>query len=159
MAADGRVLDEGLAHLYARALLAIARAEDELALEVGLRLVARVEARSGRPVSLDDLLLAEPLDPAELAAQVRAQAGPFRGAGLHPGELAAMIATDAIAVVLAKGHVSEAEARELLRVAAALGCSADDVRRMSPHLAPFLAALDEAISFDAPPLRARRTRP
>ena len=154
MAADRRILDVGLAHLYARALLAIARAEDELPLEVGLRLVARVEARSGRPVSLDDLLLAEPLDPAELAAQTRAQAGPFRGAGLHPSELAAMIVADGIAVVLAKGHVSEAEARELLRFAAALGCSADDVRGMSPHLAPFLAALDEVISFEPAAPRA-----
>jgi hypothetical protein len=148
VAADRRILDVGLAYLYARAVLAIARADDEISLEEGLRLVARLEARSGRPVSLDDLLLAEPLDPAELAAQLRAQASPFRGAGLHPSELAAMIVSDSIAVVLAKGHVSEEEARELLKFAVALGCSVDDVRRMSAHLAPFLAALDETISFE-----------
>lgn len=147
MGADRRILDVGLAHLYARAVLAIARADDEIELEEGLRLVARVEARSGSPVSLDDLLLAEPLDPAEFAAQLRTSTSPFRGAGLHPSELAAMIVTDSIAVVLAKGHVSEEEARELLKFAAALGCSVDDVRRMSDHLAPFLAALDGSIAL------------
>jgi hypothetical protein len=131
-------------------VLAIARAGGALELEVGLRLVARLEARSGRPVSLDDLLLADSLDPAELAAQLRTSASPFRGAGLHPSELAAMIVGDSIAVVLAKGHVSEEEARELLRFAVALGCSVDDVRGMSAHLAPFLAALDEQISFEPP---------
>ena len=151
MAADRRILDAGLAHLYARAVLAIARADDEIELEEGRRRVAHLEARSGQPVSLADLLLAEPLDPAELAAQLRASAGPFRGAGLHSSELAEMIVTDSIRVVLAKGHVSEEEARELLRFAVALGCSVDDVRRMSEHLTPFLAALDETISFEPSP--------
>jgi hypothetical protein len=158
VAADRRILDIGLVHLYERAVLAIARAGGEIAIEQGLRLVARLEARSGGPVSLDDLLLAEPLDPAELAAQLRASASPFRSAGLHTSELAAMIITDAIAVVLAKGYVSEEEARELLRFGVALGCSVDDVRRMSVHLAPFLAALEESIAFDAaaPPARGKR---
>jgi hypothetical protein len=147
VAGDRRILDVGLAHLYARAVLAIARADDEIELEEGLRLVARLEARSGRPVSLDDLLLAEPLDPAELAAQLGASASPFRGSGLHPSELAAMIVADGIVVALGKGYVSEEEARELLRFAVALGCSVDDVRRMSEHLTPFLATLDESIAF------------
>ncbi|HSK04166.1 MAG TPA: hypothetical protein VK932_23090 [Kofleriaceae bacterium] len=154
MAADRRILDPGLAHLHARAMLAIARADGEIEPEEGMRLVARLEARAGQPVSLDELLLAEPLDPAEipgeLAAQLRASAGPFRGDGLHPSELAAMIVADGIAVALAKGHVAEEAARVLLRFAVALGCSVDDVRRMSEHLAPFLAALDESISPDAP---------
>lgn len=142
MAASPRLLDIGLAHLYARALLAIARADHELGLEEGLRLERLLEARSGKPVSMNDLLLAEPLDPSELVAQMRAAAGPFRGAPLHPGELAAMIVTDSISVVLAKGYLSEAEARELLRFALALGCSVDEVRGMSSHLTPFLAALE-----------------
>ena len=158
MAADRRILDVGLAQLYARAVLAIARADDEIELEEGLRLVARLEARSGRPVSLDDLLLAEPLEPAELAAQLRTSQGPFRGAGLHPSELAAMIVTDAIIVVLGKGYVSEEEARELLKFAVALGCSVDDVRRMSTHLTPFLAALDESIAFEPPAAAPAATR-
>ncbi|MDQ3369905.1 MAG: hypothetical protein M3680_31185 [Myxococcota bacterium] len=139
---EPRHLDIGLAHVYARAVLAIARADHELGHEEGVRIERLLEARSGRPVSLDDLLLDDPLDPAELVALMRAHAGPFRGNGVHPGELASMIVSDGIAVVLAKGYVSEAEARELLRFAVALGCSVDEVRAMSSHLSPFFAALD-----------------
>lgn len=134
-------LDVGLAHLYARAVLAIARAGESLGLEEGLRLVERIEARAGFRPSLDDLLLYEPLSPSELANQLRSSS-PFRGASLHPGELAALIVTDAISVVLAKGYVAEAEARELVRFATALGCTVDEVRKMSATAAPFLSALD-----------------
>src|SRR5438477_275680 len=71
----------------------------------------------------------------------RSPTGPFRGgAGLHPGELAQMIVTDAISVVLAKGHVSEEEAQQIVTFATALGCSRDEVRRMSGHLAPWFAS-------------------
>ncbi|MCW5802604.1 MAG: hypothetical protein KIT31_09465 [Deltaproteobacteria bacterium] len=41
----------------------------------------------------------------------------------------------------AKGHLSDAEAAEIVRYAFALGCTIDDVRRMSAHLAPWLAAV------------------
>ena len=142
MVTHRRPLDIGLAHVYARAVVAIARADHELGLEEGLRLVRLLEDRSGRPVSLDDLLLEEPLDPAELVAMTRANAGPFRSNCVHPGELAAMIVMDSIAVVLAKGYVSEAEARELLRFAVALGCTVEQVRQMSYHLLPFFGSLD-----------------
>ncbi|MEO8700173.1 MAG: hypothetical protein ABI867_09020 [Kofleriaceae bacterium] len=135
-------LDVGLAHLYARAVLAIARAGDELGLEEGLRLQERIEARCGIAWVLDDLLLFEPLSPSELALQLRAASSPFRGATMHAGELAAIIVADSIAVVLAKGYVSEAEARELVRFATALGCSVDEVRKLAHHAAPFLAALE-----------------
>lgn len=141
MVARRRLLDIGLAHVYARAVLAIARADHELGLEEGLRLVRLLEDRSGRPVSLDDLLLDDPLDPAELVQMVRHASGPFRGGGVHAGELAAMIVIDSIAVVLAKGYVSEAEARELLRFAVALGCTVEEVRGMSAHLTPFFGGL------------------
>jgi hypothetical protein len=141
MVTHRRRLDIGLAHIYARAVLAIARADHELGLEEGLRIVRLLEDRSGQPVSLDDLLLELPLDPAEVVAMMRVSSGPFRGNGVHPGELAAMIVIDAIAVVLAKGYVSEAEARELLRFAVALGCSVDEVRAMSAHLVPFFGGL------------------
>lgn len=140
--AGSRLLDIGLAHLYARAVLAIARANESLGLEEGLRLQEKIEARSGFPISLDDLLLYEPLSPSELAAQLRAGTAPFRGASIHPGELAVLIVTDAISVVLAKGYVAEAEARELVRFATALGCTVDEVRKMSAETAPFLSALD-----------------
>ncbi len=142
MANEQRLLDVGLAHLYARAVLAIARAGDEFGVEEGTRLQERIEARTGNHMSFDDLLLFEPLVPSDLAAQLRASSSPFRGANLHPGELAAMIVVDSIAVVLAKGYVSEAEARELVRFATALGCSVEEVRKLSAHAAPFLSALD-----------------
>ena len=142
MVATLRLLDVDLAHLYARAVLAIARAGDELGLEEGMRLQERVEARTGYAPLLDDLLLFEPLAPSELAQQLRVTASPFRGATLHAGELATMIVIDSISVVLAKGYVSEAEARELVRFATALGCSVDEVRKLSAHAAPFLAALE-----------------
>jgi hypothetical protein len=135
-------LDVGLAHLYARAVLAIARAGEQLGLEEGMRLQERVEARAGISLSLDDLLLFEPLLPSELAAHLKATSSPFRGATIHPGDLAAMIVVDSIAVVLAKGYVAEAEARELVRFATALGCSIEEVRKLSADTAPFLSALD-----------------
>jgi hypothetical protein len=137
-----RLLDVGLAHLYARAVLAIARAGDELGLEEGLRLQERIEARSGFSLSLDDLLLFEPLAPLDLASHVRTSASPFRGYTVHPGELARLIVIDSLAVVLAKGYVSEAEARELVRFATALGCSIEEVRKLSADVAPFLSALE-----------------
>ena len=135
-------LDVGVAQLYARAILAIARAGEELGLEEGLRLQEKVEKRAGFPISLDDLLLYEPLLPSELAHHIRAAASPFRGPSIHPGELAVLIVVDAISVVLAKGYVAEAEARELVRFATALGCTVEEVRKLSAETAPFLSALD-----------------
>jgi hypothetical protein len=133
-----RVLDAGLGHLYARALVAIARADDQIGLEEGLRLQQRIELRVRSPLSIDELLLAEPLEPHRLAESLRATAAPFRNAGLHPGELAIMNVTDAIAVVLAKGYLSEAEAGVIVRFAAALGCSLEQVRALCSRAAPWL---------------------
>lgn len=138
--ASERVLDAGIALLHARAVLAIARADHSLGLEEGLRLAERFEARAGGPISLENLLLELPIDPTELASDIRLAPGPFRG-GVHPGELAKLIIADAIAVILAKGYVSEAEAKELFRFAGALGCTAAEVRAMSHHVAPWLSAL------------------
>lgn len=160
--AGRRILDPGLAQLYARAVLAITRARHHIQPEEGRRLVARLEARCGGPVgpvALADLLLAEPLEPGELAAELRAALPPFRGDGLHPSELAAVIVDDSIAAALAKGYVSEEEARELLRYASALGCSVDDVRAMSVHLVPFLAALEVGITPARGPGSSSRRRP
>jgi hypothetical protein len=136
-----RTLDSAMGQLFARALVAIARADDQIGLEEGLRLQQRIERRTGGPISLPDLLLAEPLEPHRLAESLRGSAGPFRNAGVHPGELALMIITDGIAVVLAKGYVSEAEAREIVRFAAALGCSLDEVRAMCSRVAPWLGTM------------------
>lgn len=140
MAAE-RIFDNALGHLFARALVAIARADDQIDPEEGQRLQERIELRTGGPIFLDDLLLAEPLEPHRLAESLRGSAGPFRGAGVHPGELAMMIITDGIAVVLAKGYVSEAEASVIVRFASALGCSLDEIRTMCSRVAPWLAAI------------------
>jgi hypothetical protein len=136
-----RILDTAQGQLFARALVAIARADDQIGLEEGLRLAQRIELRTGGPVRLDDLLLAEPLEPHRLAEALRQAAGPFRGAGVHPGELAVMIVTDGIAVVLAKGYVSEAEAGVIVRLAAALGFPLEEVRAMCSRVAPWLGTI------------------
>jgi len=134
-----QILDRALGQLHARALVAIARADDQIGLEEGARLQQRIEQRLGGPVALDDLLLAEPLEPHRLAESLRG-AEPFRHATLHPGD-AVMIITDGIAVVLAKGYVSEAEAHEIVRFARALGCPRDQVSQMFSRVAPWLASL------------------
>jgi hypothetical protein len=136
-----RILDRALGHLFARALVAIARADDQIDPEEGQRLQQRIELRTGDPISLDDLLLAEPLEPHRLAEALRGSEGPFRGVTIHPGELALMLITDAIVIALAKGYVSEAEAGELVRFASALGCSRDEIRAMCGRVAPWLRTI------------------
>lgn len=140
MAAEPR-LDAALGHLFARALVAIARADDEIGRDEGERLEQRIALRVVDPISLADLLLAEPLDPRRLAESLRGHAAPFRTSGVHAGEFAAMIVTDGLAVVAAKGYVSEAEAREIVRFASALGCSLDQIRALCGRVAPWLGAL------------------
>ena len=136
-----RIFDRALGDLHARALVAIARADDQIGLEEGLRLQHVIELRTGGPIALDDLLLAEPLEPHRLAESMRGASLPFRTAGPHAGDLAVMIITDGIAVVLAKGYVSEAEAREIVRFAQALGCPRDQVSALCSRAAPWLATL------------------
>ncbi len=131
------VLEGGLAQLYAQALVAICRADDHVVREVGARLQERIETRAGVAVPLEDLLLAEPLEPASLAGTV-GTTGPFRGAGVHAAELARLIVVDAVGVVRAKGHVTEREAHLIIRFATALGVSADELRGMTDQLTPFL---------------------
>lgn len=136
-----QIREPDLAQLYAQALVAIARADDQLGLEEGLRLQQKIDARVVGPVAIDDLLLAEPLDPDTLREIVSTARGPFRGGSLHPGELARLIVVDAIEVVLAKGYISEGEAQEMIRFATALGCTLEQVRAMATHLAPWLGHL------------------
>jgi len=135
------MLDIALGQLFAQALVAIARADDEISPEEGVRLQQRIALRVAAPISLDDLLLAEPLEPHRLAESLHGAAGPFRTAWLHPSELAALIVSDGLAVVLAKGYVSEAEARVIVRFASALGYSLEQVCALSSRVAPWLDAL------------------
>lgn len=138
MANAVQIREPDLAQLYAQAIVAIARADDQLGLEEGLRLQQKIDARLATPIAIDDLLLADPLDPDALEEIVKTATGPFRGGSLHPGELARLIVVDAIEVVLAKGYISEGEAQEMIRFAAALGCSLEQVKAMTVHLSPWL---------------------
>ncbi len=137
MAAD-RIADVEIAQLYAQVLVAIARADGQIGPDDGHRLQHLIEQRSRVPIELDDLLLGEPVEPERLAEIVHSARDPFRHAGMHPGELAAMIVTDGATVVLAKGYISEAEAHQIVRFATALGLSLDEVRRLSRHLSPIV---------------------
>ncbi len=129
------IRDLGQAQLYARALVAIARADEHIGSEEGLRLESYITARTpDQPFRIDDLLLTEPLEPAQVARDLWTTPSPFRTVGLHSSELAKLIVLDSIAVVLAKGYVSEAEGKEVIRFAIALGCTLDEVRAMSDHL-------------------------
>ncbi len=135
---DRRVLDGGLAALYAGAVVAICRADDHLSREVGLRLEERIEARAGCALPLDDVLLAEPLEPVHIADALREGSGPFRRGSIDPDELARIIVVDAIAIVLAKGHVSEREAQQIMRYAAALGLGPAQIIALTDQLRPWL---------------------
>jgi hypothetical protein len=136
-----QILEPDLAQLYAQALIAIVRADEEIGLEEGLRLQQKLDERLLTPIDIDDLLLAEPLEPAALGEIVGAATGPFRAGSLHPGELARLIVVDAVEVVLAKGHITEEEAKEMIRFATALGCTLPQVRAMTVHLSPWLGQL------------------
>jgi hypothetical protein len=135
------MLDPVLAQAYALVLVAVARADDEISLEEGLRLQQILATRVGREVAIEDLLLAEPVDPDDLG--MLAKAGPFRGTGVHPSQLAETLVADAIGVVLAKGHVAAAEARELLRYVAVLGCSDADFHRLTAEVSRWIPPLDD----------------
>lgn len=132
-----KILDGDIARLYAQALVAVARADDEINVQEGHRLEAQIRARATVPIPLDDLLLVEPLEHEALAEAVRTQAGPFRGSDLDPRELARLFVGDALAVVLSKGYVAEPEAHQIIRFATALGCSVDEICAMSGYLAPW----------------------
>ena len=123
-------LGPDLAHLYARVLVAVARADHEIGFEEGLRLEQRINARCREPIAIEDVLLSAPIDPAELARAVVGE-GPFRGSPVHPAELAHTLVTDGVAILLAKGHATESEARSLRRYAAALGLPDDDFRALT----------------------------
>ncbi len=138
MAGDPRILEAGLAQLYAQALVAITRADEQIEVEEGQRLQQQIDERTGSPMPLEDLLLAESLDPKVLAEHARATSGPFRAGSMHPGELARIIVIDAISIVMAKGHVSEREAQQIIRFATALGCTIHELRAMTEHLDPWL---------------------
>jgi hypothetical protein len=134
--------DRELGLQYARALVAIARADHAIELEEGRRLVERLRVRCSVPVHLEDLLLEPPLSPEQLAQQVSDRDGPFRSAQIHPRELGAALIEDGVAIMLSKGHATEAEADRLWRFAEALGVSADEFRAQTLAVAPWFPTTD-----------------
>jgi hypothetical protein len=128
------IRDRELAALYARALVAIARTDDEINFEEGLRLQQCIADRCEVPLRIDDLLVEPPLSPAQLADYLGSGNGPFRGSA-HPVQLAEWLVLDGLSVILAKGHMSEREAALLARFADALGVSREEFRRLTAHAA------------------------
>ncbi len=128
------IRDRELAALYARALVAIARTDDEINFEEGLRLQQCIADRCEVPLRIDDILVEPPLSPAQLAEYLRSSSGPFRGSS-HPAQLAEWLVADGLSVILAKGHMSEREAALLARFADSLGVSREEFRRLTAHVA------------------------
>jgi hypothetical protein len=136
------ILDRELGLLYARVLVAIARADQEIEFEEGLRLADRIAARCTIPLRLEDLLLEPPLSPELFLQQLGSQHGPFRGASVHPRELASVLVEDGVAIMLAKGHATEAEADRLWRFAEVLGLTSDEFRALTAAVAPWFPTTD-----------------
>ena len=132
-----RVLPADLAQLYAQAILAITRADDHVSDEEGHQLQAKIEERSAKVIDFGDLLLADPLPPSVLSALVDGAQSPFRASGISAGELAQILVTDAVEVLLAKGYIADSEADAIFNYATALGCTRADITAMSRHLGPW----------------------
>jgi hypothetical protein len=130
------LMDRELARGYARALVAIARADDLVGGDEGVHLSQRIAALPGEPIALDDLLMEPPITPAQLA-ELAHGGGPFRSSGVNARDLVGRLVADATAILLAKGRRSEAVADLLWRFAAALGCTAEEFDALAaPWLPP-----------------------
>ena len=128
------LLDADLKQLYARALIAIARAEGSIDSDEGERLGERISERSG--LALEDLLLERSLQPEELADAINDARGPFRSASVRADEVARALIEDALYVALAKGHVTPEEGHRMWRYAMALGLSSDEFRALTVRWLP-----------------------
>ena len=126
------LLSEDLKLLYARALVAIARAEGNIDSEEGERLSERIALRSN--LGVEDLLLDRSLQPDELADAIRG--APFRGESVRSDDVARMLVEDALYIVLAKGHVTAEEGARMHRYATALGMSDDTFRSLTIRWIP-----------------------
>lgn len=129
-----RVLPADLAQLYAQALLAITRADHLVSEEEAHQLQAKIEERSAELIDFADLMLADPLLPAALGALLDGAHSPFRRSGIPAGELAQLIVSDAVDVLLAKGYIADSEAAAVYQFGTALGCTREQVAAMSRHL-------------------------
>jgi len=128
--------DRELGLLYARALVAIARADHAIEVEEGERLVERIASRCTIPLRVEDLLLEPPLSPEQLSEQITDRDGPFRSAQIRPHELGEALIEDGIAIMLSKGHATESEADRLWRFAEAMGVTRDEFHRLTQAYFP-----------------------
>jgi len=126
------LLSEDIKQLYARALIAIVRAEGSIDSQEGERLAERVELRCG--FGLEDLLLTASLQPEQLVAAI--QGGPFRGESVRSDHVGRMLVEDALYVSLGKGHVTPEEGHRMWRYAMALGLSDDEFRTLTHRWLP-----------------------
>src|SRR5262249_54961904 len=113
--------------------------DDQIGLEAGFRLQQRIALRVLGTISLDELLLAEPLEPHPLPEAFRSgAAGPFPQAGLHPPAAPGGFWSHALAGPLCNRCRSQAEAGVIMRFASALGCTLDQVRALCRRAAPWI---------------------
>jgi hypothetical protein len=123
------ITDPEMALVYARALVAVARGDHEISVEEAAVLQARLAARCGEAVALDDVLLARRLDPGEL--MVGHGDGPFRSTAVDPRALALMLVEDGLAIIDAKGGGTSGEIATLRHFASALGLTAEELRQLA----------------------------
>ena len=122
--------DRELGQFYARALVAIARADGVIDAGQGARLERCLTARLNEPVALAELLFEPPLRVSELPAIFESgqlAQGPFRSTQIDRREIAEMFLADALVVV---GDALEAKVEVVLvRIAKALGLSPADIAK------------------------------
>ena len=136
------ILDHELGLLYARALVAIVRADHEIEVEEGEVLAQRIAERCPSPLRIEDLLLELALSPEQLVQMLADRDGPFRSTQVSPRELGAWLVDDGVAIMLAKGHATETEADRLWRFAEALGLTSDEFRVLTRAVAPWFTTSD-----------------
>jgi len=131
--------DDELGTLYARALVAIARADGEIGPEEGLRLHELIEARS-IPAVDPELVLFDPATP-EALRYAALQRDPYRSESVAPRALGQALLVDGLELAAVDGEVNSREALLILRFARALSCTAEDIRAATHELDEWLPQL------------------
>lgn len=127
-------LHDEVGRLYARALVAIARADGDLVLDEILRLRALVVRRLGRELG-DEALFGPTLSVDELVASVRRHHGdPFRSTALSPRQLGRLLIDDGLSLALADGHVCAEEVAMVEAMARSLDCTPEDLAEFRQKL-------------------------
>jgi tellurite resistance protein len=126
-------LPDDVAMLYAGALHAIARADGEITLDEGARLLSLMAARSS--VEIDpEMLFFDQTTPESLGAALRAKPTERKAVGTA-------LVEDAVALATCDGDLNGKEGRAILRFARALGCTAEEVHASTDQLDEWLSDL------------------